>query len=372
MTRIDVENCGKEITFSKAFVKQHTKELQKYSSDYCIIDNEGRGDCFFLAIQQAADLHSLPNERRQFTVERLRAEVATKFSKAAYSRIKNDENYDFLVNDENPDAFISKIKNDTFKNTKSYMLSSDYWADLYTIEYISKPKFYVNKVYKRLRFIIYDNMSKIFWIPTFFYLDMNNDFLYTIQDYQEYQIHGRPSSSAPITQIQLNDEWRNYQRKQFHYILLINQNPLHYGLVAKKSPQGLKAVFEYDDLPTRLQDEVNIKITNLENFIRPPLERRSRNPVTLQRTNVRNERPQRSRNPVRNERQKKVIPKVAPKKIAESRIPYENLNKKEKKMIDDFLNEFDTKDKARQKVYNNPEKILSKLKTLEKKKNNNR
>ena len=56
------------------------------------------------------------------------------------------------------------------------------------------------------------------------------------------------------------------------------------------------------------------------------------------------------------------------KATSKSKIPYENLNKKEKKMIDDFLNEFDTKDKARQKVYNNPEKILSKLKTLEKKK----
>ena len=86
-----ISDCGVDSSFSDDFDIEEVTETIRYlleDSNYCIIDNEAGGDCFFLALQQAASLHTIPNEASSFTNENLRKNVSSNLSLETFNFLK--------------------------------------------------------------------------------------------------------------------------------------------------------------------------------------------------------------------------------------------------------------------------------------------
>ena len=253
-----ISDCGVDLSFSDEFnIDVYTEMIRNLlrDSNYCIIDNAGAGDCFFLALQQAASLHTIGNEASKFTNQNLRKNVSSNLSLDSYNFIKRlTENgaFDEEVNARG-DNLYKTIKNKSFDDAKKFILSSNYWADELAIEKLSTGKFTINRINKRLRFILYNTNRNDFYIPKLFLIDAD-DIARTRTEFEN------------LDQFQQNDDWINKQKEDFHYIILINEDAYHYAMIAKTNG-ALKGVFSFDELPQHLKNLVDGEIRRNENNV---------------------------------------------------------------------------------------------------------
>ena len=326
-------NCGKAITFNKKFINTHTKIIRQTNPNYCIIDNRGQGDCFFLALQQAASLYTnTPREKRPFEVENLRSQVASNFGEARYDELKG------IVNTMNQDdipagSLLEVIDSYSYTQTKQFMKSQDYWADEYAIEMLSKRMYSLDGQEKRLRFIIYDTDK--FWIPRFFMITDENNTI----DNEEFSRLPSPQRERLVR----SDEWKEKQKRDFHYVILIAETDNHYGLIAEQNeenPYQMKTVFNFEDLPESLKDLVNRGLNMNLGIVQPSQRRRNNVSNTRNGGNSKKENKPRAYNKPRANSKKENKPRASSKKENKPRAkktPYEKLSETEKRLVDAFI-----------------------------------
>lgn len=351
-------DCGRSITFTQDFINTHHPIIRRINPNYCIIDNQGAGDCFFLALQQAASLYTMTTEERiPFEVKRLRSQVASTFSRESFDEKKSI--VEEIEEDEIPrNSLFDVIRTRSYEQTKKFMKSRKYWADEYTIEFLSKRKYTLAGISKRLRFIIYDAGNLTFWIPRFFMIT-DDDNLINNEEFSRLPLQQRERLGR-------SNDWKQKQKEDFHYVILIAETDNHYGLIAEENPDQMKTVFNYEELPESLKRLVSTELVRNLGLIRPS---------QMPRNNVSNP-SSGGQKKVANAKAKSTKVKrkpVANAKANSAKIPYEKLNKKDKEKVDTFIENFKIKDETELNViYNNEPHIQRILTYYEKKQNKER
>ena len=233
--------CNKQITFSKDEILNFSAEINSLlgvDDKYCILDNKGGGDCFFLAMEKAVqndpqfkssrhdDILSKPS------IKKFRTLVADNFNfnlyrslQQLYKPLKQSLDNPSLTQDRKEDVrdTINDMgllldKNDRLVSQnkyKKFIKTKNYWANAQTIALIEQLL--------PLKFIIFSNDS----------------------DAGEFYVSATPTTKSIRT---------------LKYIMLI-KNDSHFSLVIVKDPQQF--IFDYDNLPKEVKSN-----TNFANYIR--------------------------------------------------------------------------------------------------------
>lgn len=232
--------CNKQITFSKEEILDYSATINSLlgvGDKYCILDNKGGGDCFFLAMEKAVqndpkfkssrnDILSKPS------IKKFRTLVADNFNfnlyrelKQVYEPLKQSLNNPSLTQDQQEfvrdtinDMGLLLDKNDLLVSQdkyKKFIKTKNYWANAQTIALIEQLL--------PLKFIIFSNDS----------------------DAGEFYVSATPTTKSIRT---------------LKYIMLI-KNDSHFSLLIVKDPQQF--IFDYDNLPKEVKSN-----TNFANYIR--------------------------------------------------------------------------------------------------------
>ena len=193
------------------------KDINKFfgvKDKYCIFDNKGGGDCFFLAIAKA--VHTLDNNTMSsLSKTKLRKLVADNFNR--YGQIKSL----FQQTDDPQSLSDLSLKFDKNGNLvsqqkyKKYIKTKQYWADTLTISILEEKL--------PLKFIILSNDSD----------------------------RGNLHLSATATEKPIDG---------LKYIILMKDD-VHYVLVGLKEPRQL--IFDLEDLPNEVKTN-----PDFQNYIR--------------------------------------------------------------------------------------------------------